>query len=141
MIEPGYYYNLNGEKLKSIALKPVSTGLLHKTRLELNETVVYEHVFGTFICPPGYYDGYSVPKVMTLLTIGMFQPFMPVVECTLPHDVACREQYLTREKRTELFKDAYDDAVRQFYDGEQPDRRRDQLIAGVFVGSKIFGRC
>lgn len=141
MIKNRYYSDIDGNELKSISLQPVSTGIFWRTRLALKELVVYHSAYGKIVCRPGTYDGYSIPKPITLFTFGIFQPFMPVVEATLPHDVVCDLQMFTDDQRVTIFEHAYDDAVKQFYNNKTPDRRRDKLIAGVMVGNVLFNQC
>jgi len=137
-----YYQDRHGTPLASIAFKPISTGLLRRARLETDKDVYYRNPkYPDVQCPAGVYDGFSIPKLATILTLGTFKPFMPVVHCTLPHDIVCKRKMLSDKDRRELFKDAYDDAVRQFYAGMFPDSRRDALVRGVVIGNKYLGAC
>lgn len=136
-----YYQDKYGDPITHVPFMPVSTGLFSRPRYHMRRDFYYVNPkYGKLYCPAGMYDGFSVGKFVRFVTLGTLQPYMPVFQCTIPHDVVCHEQRFTKKIRRELFMDAYDDAVRQFYDGVAPDRRRDTLIRGVIVGSKL-GAC
>jgi len=136
------YVNSFGHPLLHIPHRLYSTGLLSRTRIDVLQGFWFRHPdFEPIHCPAGLYDGFSVPKPLTIITFGMMKPLMPVIESTYPHDVVCAREMMNPKKRRELFQVAYDEAVRQFYKGKYPDRRRDHLIRGVFGGSKYFGAC
>lgn len=90
---------------------------------------------------PGIYDGFSVPWFAQILSGGALGPIMSGMSAAFVHDKACSDKLFTPKWRRDLFTEAYDAAMEQFYPDHDPDAWSNTVKRWVLVGSKYCSFC
>jgi hypothetical protein len=93
------------------------------------------------LIPAGVYDGFSVPWLARAASLFQITQVMPGIEAAFVHDFVCRVQWSTRRERRDLFIQAYDAAMREFYPKHAADAWSAVVIRSVVIGSKYLRAC